>query len=46
MPNIRKLQKENDAVNVAIIDAVARKLNKENTSYYSRKGEQKNRQEH
>ena len=43
MLNIRRLKKTGDAVNVAIIDAnaiidtVARKLNKENTSYYSKR---------
>ena len=53
MPNIRKLQeskrcgKRCDNQSDAMIDAVARKLNKENTSYCSKKGEQtKNRQEH
>ena len=46
MPNIRILQesrrcgKRCDNQSNAIIDAVARKLNKENTSYYSKKGEQ------
>ena len=46
MQNVRKLQerkrcgKRCDKQSNAIIDAVARKLNKENTSYYSKKGEQ------
>ena len=52
MSNIRRLKKTRDAVNVAIIDAnaimdtVARKLNKENTSYYSKRTNKQNRQEH
>ena len=43
MPNIRKLQeskrcgKRCDNQSNAIIDAVARKMNKENTSYYSKR---------
>ena len=46
MPNVRKLQeskrcgKRCDKQSNGIIDAVARKLNTENTSYYSKKGEQ------
>ena len=52
MSNIRRLKKTSDAVNVAIIDAnaiidtVARKLNKENTSYYSKRANKQNRYEH
>ena len=52
MSNIRRLKKTSDAVNVAIIDAnaiidtVARKLNEENTSYYSKRANKQNRYEH